>query len=147
MVRHQFIPALGREISLAEIGRAMDREEARELGVSSQVAHNNVGTICIFFFLWICGFRGVGNKPSANFWLDGLLERLAEREKGVPALRRQALEGTICYSGFDTVSVAYANHSSNLPSPERMSSYWSQQRTAHLRTAEWCTQMSSVSTA
>ena len=40
MVRHQFIPALGREISLAEIGRAMDREEARELGVSS--AHNNV---------------------------------------------------------------------------------------------------------
>ena len=42
MVRHQFIPALGREISLAEIGRAMDREEARELGVSSHVAHNNV---------------------------------------------------------------------------------------------------------
>ena len=42
MVRHQFIPALGHEISLAEIGRAMDREEARELGVSSQIAHNNV---------------------------------------------------------------------------------------------------------
>jgi hypothetical protein len=42
VVRHQFIPALGHEISLAEIGRAMDREEARELGISSQVAHNNV---------------------------------------------------------------------------------------------------------